>query len=448
MNPRILSGLRRVAMLLVSGTCAGLGVIPTAAQVSPAEILNPDLKALEETYFPQLKTINQEIARTKFPFPFHLSRYVGIDPGKQVEADSRGIEFVRFQDRIILKISGNYNAAYATQKFTQNERAADTFRSAIIPSLKIVTASVSEDISCDGVGFEISFHTRSNEQSYDYEGKEILVVVLDRLDAWALSRASTDAETQDILNRSKVFLNGKDYGLSLTERDPLNAESLARSTPAKIDATSTARSLTTASRSPLLKSPTTSQTGVQPTSPALASTPTEANPPAAKEVDPAPPALTQADADRLDEKFQPQLGALAKIGAQKFHFVDYAPPTFMVFQNKIALQMTLKNSLQFGPVKGSIYKRAAQTFDLFLAGELKELTEKVPKDFDFQLYDFSVLNKLSPGPKGTSEAIEFICPKAALLKFVNAEITNQQLLDQSIVLVNGVRISLNLQLVE
>ena len=71
-----------------------------------------------------------------------------------------------------------------------------------------------------------------------------------------------------------------------------------------------------------------------------------------------------------------------------------------------------------------------------------------PRTLEFQLFDFSVLNKLSPGAKGTSEAIEFICPRTALKQFVNAEITNQQLLDQSIILVNGVRIALNLQLVE
>jgi hypothetical protein len=34
------------------------------------------------------------------------------------------------------------------------------------------------------------------------------------------------------------------------------------------------------------------------------------------------------------------------------------------------------------------------------------------------------------------------------MQFVNADITNQQLLDQSVILVNGVRIALNLQLVE
>ena len=67
---------------------------------------------------------------------------------------------------------------------------------------------------------------------------------------------------------------------------------------------------------------------------------------------------------------------------------------------------------------------------------------------EFQLFDFSVLNKLSPNAKNTSEAIEFICTRTAVKQFVNADVTNQQLLDQSVILVNGVRIALNLQLVE
>jgi hypothetical protein len=120
----------------------------------------------------------------------------------------------------------------------------------------------------------------------------------------------------------------------------------------------------------------------------------------------------------------------------------------MVFRDRVALQMTMRNSIQFGPAKGSIYKRAAQSFDLFLAPQLKDLSDRISPDIEFQLFDFSVLNKLAPSTKGASEAIEFICPRAALKQFVNAEITNQQLLDQSIILVNGVRIALNLQLVE
>lgn len=431
--------------------------IPVSAQVSPNEILNPDLKALEQTYFQQLIGINQSIAKTKFQFPFYLSRYVGLDPAKQAEADSRGLEFVRFQDRVILKITGNYNAAYDSRRFSQNERAAATFRSAVLPALSVVTAALPGDLACDGIGFEISYHIRTKQSSYDFEGKEILVVVLDRADAWAMSRATDDPGRQEILNRSQVFISGKDYGLSLTERDPLNVQALPRSVPPKPDGTSSARSSTLASRSTLLKpvvTPIAPTSAPAPAEPGPAATPGTApartNPASSAAADPSPatPAATKADADRLDEKYAPQLAALAKEGASRFHFVAYAPPTFMLFHDQIALQMTLKNSLQFGPAKGSIYKRAAQSFDLFLAPRLKDISGRISSDVEFQLFDFSVLNKLSPTAKETSEAIEFICPRKALQQFVDAEITNQQLLDQSIVLVNGVRIALNLQLVE
>jgi hypothetical protein len=442
----------RRTLFLAIGLAMSFSAPPAFAQVSPSEILNPDLKALETSYFQQLKTLNQSIARTKFPFPFYLSRFVGLDPAQQAEADSRGLEFVRFQDRIILKVTGNYNAAYDTARLTQNERAASTFRTTVLPILDLLTGALPHDMACDGIGFEISHHTRTKDSSYDYEGKEILVVVLDRDDAWSLSHASTDPERQEIVNRSKVYVSGTEFGLSLKERDPLNVQALPRSVPAKPDATSSARSSTTTGRSSLLRS-TLAMPSPSPVVPAPAGTvPTTANPilPALKAADPLPPnpPPTQAEADRLGEKYQSQLAALAKQGTTKFHFVDYAPPTFMVFRDEMALQMTLRNSIQFGPVKGSIYKRAAQSFDLFLAPQLKDLSDRIPPDLEFQLFDFSVLNKLSPGAKGASEAIEFICPRIGLKQFVNAEITNQQLLDQSVILVNGVRIALNLQLVE
>src|SRR5512137_255575 len=176
------------------------------AQVSAAEILNPDLKALEQQYFLQLKTINQEIGKTQFPFPFYLSRYVGLDPAQEVETDSRGLEFVRFQDRTVLKVTGNYNAAYDTHKLTQNERAARTFHDVVASILRLVTAEIPPDINCDSIGFEISHHSRTRDKNYDYEGKEILVVVLDRGDAFLLSQAASDSDRQEILNRSKIYV--------------------------------------------------------------------------------------------------------------------------------------------------------------------------------------------------------------------------------------------------
>ena len=233
-------------------------------------------------------------------------------------------------------------------------------------------------------------------------------------------------------------------------------QTLARSVPAKPDATSTARSAALG-RSSLLRPNVALPASSSSVAPAASvDTAVNANPtvPSPKPADPPAaiatpaPTQTQADADRLGEKYQSQLAALGKVGAEKYHFVEYAPPTFVIFRDQLALQITLRNSIQFGPAKGSIYKRAAQSFDLFLAPQLKDMSDKVGNDVDFQLFDFSVLNKLTPGAKGTSEAIEFICPRGALKQFVNAEITNQQPLDQSVILVNGVRIALNLQLVE
>jgi hypothetical protein len=444
--------LSRRTLLLAVGLAMNLCARSSFAQVSPSEILNPDLKALEQSYFQELKTLNQSIAKTKFPFAFYLSRFVGLDPAQQVESDSRGLEFVRFRDRVILKVTGNYNAAYDTGRLTQNERAASTFRAVVLPVLQQMTAALPQDFACDGIGFEISHHTRTRDRSYDYEGKEVLVVVLDRDDAWGLSRVSTDLERQEIVNRSRVYVSGTEIGLSLIERDPLNVQALPRSVPVKLDATSTARSSTTAGRSSLLRSalslPSASPVVFSPADSVSPSTnPTLSSPKAADPQPPIPPP-TQVDADRLNEKYQSQLAALGKEGAAKYHFVDYAPPTFVIFHDQLALQMTLRNLAQFGPVKGSIYKRAAQSFDLFLAPQLKDLSDRVSPDLEFQLFDFSVLNKLSPGAKGASEAIEFVCPRNALRQFVNAEITNQQLLDESIILVNGVRIALNLQLVE
>ncbi len=421
------------------------------AQVSPAEIKNPDLKSLEEKYFPELKALNQSIARMKFPFPFYLSRFVGLDPAQQAEADTRGLEFVRFQNRSLLKVTGNYNAAYDTLRLTRNERATGTLRSVVLPILGLLTSALPEDIGCDGVGFEVSYHTRTKEKSFDYEGKEIVVVVMDRADAWELGRATTDSERQEIVNRSKVFVNGVEFGLSLTERDPLDVQSLARSVPAKPDATSTARSSVAVGHSVLSGSPahvTLSPALAPPKAEAVNNAEVPTASPKTEEPVPTAPAPTQLDADRLGEKWRTQLAILAKEGREKFNFVDYAPPAFVVFHEKMALQVSMRNTIAFGPGKASLYKRAAESFDLFLAPKLADLHARIPADMDFQLFDLSVMNKLGPGPKAGSEAIEFICPRAALRRFVNAEITNQQLLDQSIILVNGVRIGLNLQLVE
>lgn len=411
-----------------------------SAQVSPNEILDPQLKSLEAQYLPQLKTINQHIARKQFPFPFYLSRVVGLDPAQQVEADTRGLEFKHFRDRVVLKATGNYNAAYDKKQLSRNEQAARTFRDVMLPILQIITQNVPPDIDCDAIGMEISYHVRDRQKSYDYEGAENLVVVLDRKDAFQMVLEKDDNARQVLLDRSLVYLGGEEYGLSLLDRDPVVVDKQARAKSNQIDAGSTLSASTSASR--LIRS-----------NPNLLPSAAGGNDPSGGpkvDLSRAKPAATAADAAKLQSQYQAQLDALAREGQVKLGFVDYDPPTFVVVSKQMVLQMTLKNSTRLDPEKTNIYKRAAQTFDLFVAPKMKDVLDRIPSDVPVDYYDFSVVNPLSPTSLGKerSEAIEFLFPKQLAQKFVNNEITNQELIDKSQVLVNGVRIALTLQLVE
>jgi hypothetical protein len=412
------------------------------AQISPNEIRNPDLKALETEYFAQLKSMNQAIAKIHFPYPFYLSRYVGLEPSKQAEADSRGLEFVKFHDRTVLKVTGNYNAAYNTKKLTRNERAARTFRDIILLALQVITQTIPPDANFDSVGFEISYHAREHDKSFDYEGKETLVIVFDRKDAFLMSESTNDPARQDILTRSLIYIGGDDYGLNLLDRDPTVVDSQSRTKSQKIDASSTASASTSVSR----------LSRTNPNLPPGSMVAADSSPVALAKPDlsQAKPAATPEDEEKLQAKYHSELVTLGSDGKAKFQFVDYDPPAFVVINKQMALQMTLRNTLRFDPEKSSIYKRAAQTFDLFLAPKMKDILDMVPEDAPIDLYNFSVVNPLPSTYNGKerSEAIEYLCTKNLSRQFANSEITNQALIDKCQVLVNGVRIALNLQLVE
>ncbi len=443
-------------LLLLAILLLGFGLGNMKAQVSPAEITNPRLKAAEGAYFSQILALYRAVPSIRTPLPFALGRYVGLDPKQEVGSDSRGIEFVNFHNRVLLKVSGNYNAAYNPDLLTQNERAVHVFSEVISPIVGLLAKQFPQDMDCDGIGFEISYHIRVH-RNFEYEGKEILVVVFDRNDAFAFAAKTDAAAHQEILNRSDIYVNGKEFGLALNQRNPFDLEAIGKEPPASADhSTASVQHAAKQGKEPAL-GPASLKVETEPANKPIHSEPgitrasTDDHPlatsaPALQTENPL--AATAEDADRLQSKFQPQLDTLASVGKANWNFVDYAPPSFGVYQNELILQLTLRNTLQFSPDSSSIYKRAAQSFDLFLARELKTILEKVPADANFDAYDFTVLNQLGPDQRSSSEAIEYIFPRKVLQQFVNAEITGQQVIDQSVVLVNGVRIALNLQLVE
>jgi hypothetical protein len=390
------------------------------AQVSPLEISNSRLRSAEQEYLPQLQYLQHTIGETQFPLPFVLTRYVGVDPARQTSLDPRGIEFVYFQNRMLLKTSGFYTAAFNSDQLSENERASRTFQEVVVP--------------IDGVGFEIAYHVRAANKSSDFEGREILAVVFDRADAVAFVSASGNEQRQAILNRSGIYVDAKPFKLALGQKDPFNEQTLgpAEAGSALSPLPATAAGMREPSASPRLTPATTSSTSHLATALDLKGASSLPRSP--------------ADVDRLQAQYQPQLDALQKDNGAQFHLVDYAPPSFTLYHKQLVLQLTFRNPAKFEKSTSSIYKRAARTFDLFLAPELKALVPKLPTE-QIDGLDFSILNDLG-NEKDGSEAVEFICPLKSIQAFVEDGITSQELIDQSLVLVNGVRINLHLELVE
>ncbi len=419
-----------------------IAAVRSLAQVGPAEIENPRLKAREHAYLRQLVETSRAISTLKFPFVFSLNRYVGLNPKEQVGADARGLEFVDFHGRSVLKLSGNYNAAFSADRLTPNQRSGRVFNEVITPILGLLPEHFKSDDDFEAFGFEISYHVRLWKHGYDYEGKEILAAILDKADALNYSRETDESKRQAILNRSEIYLDGKPFGLALGTAEPVDPEMMIRPAEKAAAAISNVsdpiRTAAAQDGAPAAGSPT-----VRPTLPQAKTTDASHALAAVSPISEATAAI-----DSLQAKYQSRLDILAREGTAKYHFVDYAPPSFVVFHNQVSLQLTIRNPSTFDRESTSLYKRAAQTFDLFLAPELKPILDRMPEGNDFSLLDVTVINGLMAKPSPSSEAVEFILPIAAMRKFVNADITNQELIDQSVVLVNGVRIALNLQQVE
>jgi hypothetical protein len=431
----------RFAILFVSWMVAlSLGDLPAAAQVSPDEVTNPELKELTSHYFQKLIAMNRQIGATKFPFVFRLARYIGLDPKNQLGGDTRGLEFVQFHERTILKCSGDYNAAFSVKQYNRNQRADHVFSNVIKPMLQLLPEYFPQAKDFEGVGFEISYHIRESNGKAGYEGRESLVVVVPLAEALQFPQLRDDLERQALLNDSEVYVSGERFGLAIGKVDPVLVEDIKKKDSAAhtreagagfhpLETTERSSSLSLSGASGAKNNSATATISKHPDS----------------FVDAQPLAL--ADVDELQAKYQPALEAFGKEVDSIMRPPNRSAPDLALIRSRLYLQFTLRNPQAFSKESTSLYKRAALSFDTFLAPHLADLLAKLPAIPDLAGLSITVLiNTSSTG--SSSEAIEFMCPLAGLRNFTAFEITNQELIDQSIVVVNGVRISLNLQQVE
>lgn len=400
------------------------------AQVDPSRIRNPQLKAEEAQYLSQLISLQHSIQAEQFPFPLRLAGYATINRRHSEHTDANGIEFVYFDDHNILKVTGVYEAAYSASSLTENERAAETLRKVIDPILQLVIHEFSVTAPGDGIGVEIVFNTRDHETSYDYEGREVLTAVFSWGDARAYCQSKNVTERQDILDRSEIYLNGKAFGLAVSQRNPLPIETLERSVPLRLR---------------LAKNQSREQVAtILPHPPVAVSAQAYVGDAISKE---AMASAVAMNAEGEQSHFKRGLDTLSTKEQEKLHIDANAPPSFEEYGNTVALHITLRNPLSSAQTSNSIYRLAAQGLDLIIAPEFKSILTEIPSGADFTLFHFTLIEEGVAG-MGNANTIDYLFPLAAVRSLVANRITSQDLADQSVILANSVRIHVTLQLVE
>jgi hypothetical protein len=135
------------------------------------------------------------------------------------------------------------------------------------------------------------------------------------------------------------------------------------------------------------------------------------------------------------------------------HFVSYAAPSFVAFRQNIFLELSLNTPLNEAAA-GSRYRLAAMAFDDHIAhlvrpvlGYFKADPKQDPK-FDGIGFSTTVHVSGKNQPASGSEAVEFFFPLSALRCYESYDCTGQQLIDAGTVLINGERVSLDLQIAE
>jgi hypothetical protein len=397
----------------------GFSYTATVAQVSPNEMLSPRSRTSEQRYLAQLTSLKRAIDATSFAMPFTLARYLDARSGRAA-LDTDGIEFVEYQSRSILKISGVYKAAFDSRQVSENERRARVFEDVVVPILRGIAETLPPTIECDGIGFEVLYGVRDANKDFEFEGREVLSILLSRDDAFAFAHTKDTGEQQNVLSRSDVFVNGKPLMIRLDGNQVPDREAAKNpvvSTVAAVNATPTLHM----NEAPGLDS--------------------------RDRIAIAQPNLKTEQAIWLQRQFGAQTKAVMNADSERLHPAPDKPPLFEVEGDRLQLHFTMMSTLSFDEASSSIYRRAGRNFDQFLAPELKGLLTKLPGIEGLDAVQFSVVNKLN-GESRSSETVDYICPVTSLRAFVANQITSQELIDQSTVLVNGVRIGVTLQVVE
>lgn len=424
-----------------------LAVSASAQVLAPEEIRDPNLRELQKKYFSELKRITEAAAAHSFPYHFYFSKVLGLTEKDQRRNDQRSVQFDRYQDKTVLKITGNYFAAYSAELMKPEERARQTYQDVILPLLQAAVPALEKADAPQAFAFEISHHVRKKILGVSSEGTENVVLILPKASAQRLVAATNPTAQQAAVLEGEVFLNAVPVALW-----PRPEVEVAKGETAQMNAP--------------LPAPVIPAAPAPAPAPAIAPRPIKAPSvlpaPNLVAANLAPPAKPQSLAvapirdtspqalKSIQSSYQGVLDRMVQELNMQAHFVRYAPPAFIPFHKGLYLQLSLTTALPES-AGGSQYKLAALAFDQHIAHLIRPTLAYFKEDRgDFDGIDLSTSVRLGADKNsdGSQVAVEFIFPFTMLRAYEQFDRTGQELIDSGFVLINGERVSLNLQIAE
>ena len=374
-----------------------------AQVVSPPEIRDPELRELQQKHFAELKAVAVAIASHQFPYRFYFSRTLDLNEDQQKTRDQRSIQFAKYGHQTVVEILGNYYAAYSDELMKREERARRTFEDVMLPMLRAEVSQLSDEPKMQGFALEISHHVRKKVLGVSGEHAENVVLVIPKAAALRLVSAPDEATQAVALEEGSLFINGE----AATIWGRMTADPPAAPVPAPAPA-----AVVVAKPAP---------------------TPPPTPPPAIAAPEPTPDAL-----HALQTSYQETLDKLVRELDQTAHFVSYAPPVFVNFHKGIYLQLSIATTIQAAE-PASRYRAAALAFDEHIAHLIRPVLACFKDAPKFAGIDFSTTVK----PAG--QAVEYIFDMANLHCYAQFDCTGQQLINSGFVLINGERVTLDLE---
>ena len=396
--------------------------------LAPEEIRDPQLRALQQKYRNELKLVAAAAAAHDFPYHFYFSRALDLEEKDQKRADQRSIQFDRYQGKLVLKMTGNYFVSYSAEIVKPEDRARMTYQAVILPLLQAAARQFEKADAPQAYAFEISHHLRKKVLGVSSESVENVVLVIPKASAERLVNSSDPEIRQAAVLEGEAYLNAAP--ISFWPRP--EGEQVAQTAAAPA-------------------APPVSVVAASPAVPASREVVNLAAKIAPQSLGAIPPARDSSpDAVKaLQKSYQPALDRMVQELDSQAHFIRYAPPAFIPFHDGMYLQLSLTTTLAPDP-GGSQYRLAALAFDQHIAHLIRPALAYFKDRDDFDGIDFSTTVRLASdqNANGSPVAVEFLFPLRLLNAYAAFDTTGQQLIDAGYVLINGERVSLNLQAAE